>query len=146
VNFAYPAKVRFECDRCGLCCGDTKEKARHILLLEKEAKTISQETSLKISDFCIKILDRFPYTYEIKKTNAGKCIFLHDSQCLIYESRPLVCMFYPFELKFEKDKSEYKFNFTLECPRIDRGKAVRETDFRRMFELAKERFGDSVYL
>ena len=33
-GFTHPANLRFECSRCGLCCGDTAQKTRHILLLK----------------------------------------------------------------------------------------------------------------
>ena len=45
VDFTYPVNIKFECNRCGLCCGDTKQKTRHILLLEAEAKKIAAHTS-----------------------------------------------------------------------------------------------------
>jgi Fe-S-cluster containining protein len=141
VDFTYPVNIRFDCNRCGLCCGDTKQKTRHILLLETEAKKISAETSLPIPDFSSKIVDKLPYAYEIKKTSEGKCVFLKDNQCSIYLLRPLICVFYPFELKFDKDKLLHIFDFTLECPGINQGKVVREIDFKKLFELAQERLG-----
>ncbi len=75
----------------------------------------------------------------MRKTNEGKCVFLKENQCTIYELRPLICIFYPFELKFEDSKSLHVFNFTAECPAIGRGNNVEETDFERLFELAQER-------
>jgi hypothetical protein len=141
VDFTYPANIRFDCNRCGLCCGDTKQKTRRILLLETEAKKISSQTSLSIPDFSMEIKDRFPYAYEIKKTSEGKCVFLKDNRCSIYQLRPLICAFYPFELKFDKDKLLHIFDFTLECPGINQGKVVQEKDFKKLFELAQERLG-----
>jgi Fe-S-cluster containining protein len=113
--------------------------------LENEAKKISAVTSLMVPDFCGKIVDKSPYDYEIKKTSEGKCVFLEDNQCRIYRLRPLVCMFYPFELKFDQNSELHTFDFTLECPRINQGKVVRKTDFRKLFELARERLGDEAH-
>ena len=141
MDFTYPVNIRFDCNRCSLCCGDTKQKTRHILLLETEAKKISAETSLPIPDFSSKIVDKPPYAYEIKKTSEGKCVFLKDNRCSIYLLRPLICVFYPFELKFDKDKLLHIFDFTLECSGINQGKVVREIDFKKLFELAQERLG-----
>jgi len=53
----------------------------------------------------------------------------------------LICAFYPFELKFDKDKLLHIFDFTLECPGINQGKVVQEKDFKKLFELAQERLG-----
>jgi Fe-S-cluster containining protein len=141
VDFTYPANVRFECNRCGLCCGDTKQKTRHILLLETEAKKIASQTSLPLPDFSNEIKDKLPYSYEMKKTSEGACILLKENQCRIYPLRPLICVFYPFELKFDKNKEKHIFDFTLECPGINQGKLISEEDFKKLFELAQEKLG-----
>jgi Fe-S-cluster containining protein len=87
----------------------------------------------------LEIKDKIPYGYEVKKTNEGKCVFLKENQCTIYSLRPLICMFYPFELKFDKDKELHVFHFTHECPEVGRGRDFNKKDFERLFELAKVR-------
>ncbi len=77
----------------------------------------------------------------MKKTSEGKCVFLKENQCSIYPIRPLICMFYPFELKFDKDKEVHVFDFTLECPGINQGKVLCQKDFKKLFELAHEKLG-----
>jgi Fe-S-cluster containining protein len=139
VDFTYPANIHFECNQCGLCCGDTKEKTRHILLLESEAHEISAKTGLPIEGFAVEAANGLPYVYEIKKLCQGKCIFLENSQCTIYNSRPLICRFYPFELRFDQNKETYIFNYTIECPKIGEGKALTIKDFEELFFLAKQR-------
>ena len=67
----------------------------------------------------------------------GDCRFLKDNKCTIYESRPLICRFYPFELKFDQEKNTHVFSFTLECPTINQGKILTKKDFEELFELAK---------
>ena len=138
MNFTYPVKVKFECNRCGLCCGDAKQKNRHILLVETEAKKISAYTASRISDFSMEIKGKLPYIYEMKKTCEGKCVYLKDSQCNIYQLRPLICRFYPFELKFNEAKELHNFDFTMECPGINQGKIFHRKDFKKLFELAQE--------
>lgn len=139
MGFIYPDNVLFECNRCALCCGDTKEKTRHVLLLKCETKTISSETFLPTSVFAIEISDNVPYSYELKKNNEGKCFFLRDNKCSIYAVRPLICRFYPFELKFSVEKDKHVFSFTLECPGISQGKKMGQKDFEALFDLANKR-------
>ena len=129
----------FECSKCGLCCGDTKEKTRRILLLELEAEAITAKTYLPKEDFTNQIANRAPYCYEMVKSCEGKCFFLKDNHCTIYSLRPLICRFYPFELKFEQDKDQHVFNVTLECPAIGKGRLITTKDFEALFLLAKER-------
>ena len=124
MDFTFPENMLFECSKCGLCCGDTKQKIRRILLLESEADTISAETCLPKQGFTNQIAEKNPYCYEMKKNSDGKCFFLKDNHCSIYTLRPLICRFYPFELKFDQDKDQHVFNFTLECPGINKGKII----------------------
>jgi Fe-S-cluster containining protein len=141
VDFTNPNNVNFDCNRCGLCCGDTKQKTRHILLLEAEAKQISTQTSMQITDFSVAVVNKLPYVFEMKKTCEGKCVFLKENQCSIYTLRPLICMFYPFELKFDKDKGLHVFDFTVECPGVNQGKVFCQKDFKKLFEQAQKRLG-----
>jgi len=139
LDFIYPRKVSFECNGCGLCCGDTEQKTRHILLLESEAKCISEQTCLPIDQFAEPISDKEPYVYEMLKPTNGKCFFLKDNRCTNYTYRPLICRFYPFELKPTQDKKGYIFNFTPECPAIGKGKTWSCKDFEELFKLAQTR-------
>jgi Fe-S-cluster containining protein len=137
--FIHPADLQFECSRCGLCCGDTDKKTRHILLLEEEAEKIASQTDQPIAVFSVETVGKHPYVYEMKKSSDGKCFFLKDNQCIIYPLRPLICMFYPFELKFNEDKETHVFDFTIECPGINQGKLLNDTDFQKLFGIAHER-------
>jgi Fe-S-cluster containining protein len=139
VNFIYPTAVRFHCIKCGICCGDTKEKNRHILLLRTEAEQIAKTTLQPISKFAVKIKNRTPYSYEMKKREDGKCVFLEKELCTIYSLRPLICRFYPFELKVLHNQ-KYTFLYTEECPGINKGRLLSESYFKRMFQLARSKF------
>ncbi|MCW3996570.1 MAG: YkgJ family cysteine cluster protein [Candidatus Bathyarchaeota archaeon] len=138
MDFIYPANLSYECNRCGLCCGDTPHKIRHILLLPKEAQMISQQTGLPKQVFSKEVPNKDPYFYEMQKSVEGKCFFLKNNQCNIYQIRPLICRFYPFELKFSPDQGMYVFSYTLECPTINRGKPVTRKDFSELYRLAQE--------
>ena len=136
VKFDYPAGIRFECIKCGICCGDTKEKVRHVLLLRSEAERISAKTSRCIQEFAETVEDKIPYCYELRKTKDGRCVFLNNNQCAIYSRRPLICRFYPFEFGLEEN-SKYRFRYTAECPGIGIGAEAGRGYFRRLFRLAR---------
>jgi Fe-S-cluster containining protein len=141
MSFNYPAAVRFQCIKCGLCCGDTKEKTRHILLLKTETEQIATATSQPISQFTVKIKDKAPYSYEMKKTEDGKCVFLENNRCTIYAARPLICRFYPFELKIAHG-GKHTFLYTLECPGINKGPMLSKNYFRKLLQLARAQTAD----
>jgi Fe-S-cluster containining protein len=137
MNFDYPTALRFQCTKCGICCGDTNEKIRHILLLSTEVEQITAATSQPISDFAVKIEAKTPYSHEMKKTaENGKCVFLEENRCTIYSLRPLICRFYPFELKIAANR-KHKFLHTDECPGIGKGKTLSKNYFEALFQLAR---------
>jgi Fe-S-cluster containining protein len=109
------------------------------LVLESEADTIAAETSLPKEVFAEKIAGKIPYCFEMKKSGEGKCFFLKDNQCSVYTLRPLICRFYPFELKFDSKRNMHVFDFTVECPGINKGKTLAKRDFEALFLLAQER-------
>jgi Fe-S-cluster containining protein len=69
----------------------------------------------------------------MKKTKDGKCIFLKNKLCSIYQIRPLICMFYPFDLK-EVRSNKYNFAYTDECPAIGKGSQLKMGYFERLFK------------
>jgi Fe-S-cluster containining protein len=120
LRFIYPKDINFACTKCGLCCGDTAQKIRHILLLEADAQRIAAHTKQSILGFAGETAEKMPYVYEMHKNpNTGKCTFLVENQCTIYEQRPLICRFYPFELT-TTDDGTYVFKETTECPSINK--------------------------
>jgi Fe-S-cluster containining protein len=137
LSFEYPKHVRYRCQRCALCCGDTKYKVRSILLLKDEAERISEKTSLEIAVFTEKKKGFEPYAYIMAKTKEGKCIFLNEDSCSIYEIRPLICRFYPFELKNPINK-RYVFGYTNECIGIGKDLFLKRSFFESLFDLFKK--------
>jgi Fe-S-cluster containining protein len=139
MNFEYPQNVRFKCVKCGICCGDTKDRTRHILLLDEEATIIASTTKMPISDFAAKSNEKTSYHYEMKKNETdGKCIFLKENCCTIYLKRPLICRFYPFGLVTNQDRRKIFF-FTSECLGMEKGKTMKENDFQKLLKQAHKR-------
>jgi Fe-S-cluster containining protein len=139
VSLSYPKNLKFECNKCTLCCGNTKDKTRHVIMLESEASEIQKQTSININNFCFEIINQQPYMFEMKKQHSEKCFFLKQNLCSIYDFRPLICRFYPFELKFDEKQQKYVFTATTECPALNHGKRLTQTYFKTLFWLAEEK-------
>jgi Fe-S-cluster containining protein len=132
LKFDYPKHVRFKCDRCALCCGDTEERIRQILLLKTEANLIAEGTSISIDEFAEEIEGSDPFVYRMRK-NGRRCVFLRDSLCSIYDRRPIICRFYPFKLE-NLGRNHYVFSYTDECPSIGKGAPLRKSFFEELFK------------
>ena len=132
IRFKFPKNVHFECSRCALCCRGTENKSRTILILKKEAEKISGKTQKGIDEFAERKEGAEPYVYVMRKTSDGKCVFLKDNLCTIYETRPLICRFYPFKLD-NLGNHKYVFNYTEECPSIGSGPQLKRKYFDTLF-------------
>ena len=135
--FEYPKHVGFVCTRCGRCCGDTEDTVRHVLLLESDADRVSKETLVDVHEFADEIVGFEPYIYKMKKPEDGKCFFLKDNRCSIYELRPLICRFYPFELR-NLGNDRYSFAYTNDCPGIGNNSHVDKFFFESLFKKAMD--------
>lgn len=135
IEFKYPKNVGFDCNFCGRCCGNTEDHTRRILLLKTDVKRIINKTSLNVREFANATSGSEPYMYEMKKTEDFKCFFLKNNSCKIYEIRPLICRFYPFELKNLGNKN-YSFSYTTKCPGIGQEFPLKRKFFEKLFKEA----------
>jgi len=87
---------------------------------------------VRLDDFAEKIEGFDPYVYRMKKNNEGRCVFLKDNSCSIYPIRPLICRFYPFQLK-NTGINKYDFVYTDECPGIGKGPKLKKKFFEKLF-------------
>jgi Fe-S-cluster containining protein len=93
-------------------------------MLKSEAQRIAKATSKPVEEFAAKTKQHEPYAYEMKKTlGDAKCIFLRGNSCAIYECRPVICRFYPFEFR-PADNGIDEFQHTEECLGIGKGEHV----------------------
>lgn len=130
--------MNFDCSMCARCCGDTEDTVRHVLLLKTEAEKIAKKTSQDIQAFAKEVYGFEPYCYEMKKTETeGKCFFLENNRCRIYDVRPIICRFYPFELK-NLGNDSYLFLFTTKCSGIGKGPRMEREFFEHLFKVASD--------
>lgn len=101
-----------------------------------DARTISKAILKPVETFAAEIKGHEPYVYEMRKTvEEGKCFFLEGRNCSVYGLRPLVCKFYPFELRAMED-GKHRFFCTQECPGIGKGKKLERNHFEELFRRA----------
>jgi len=136
LRFEYPRGIRFRCLRCALCCMDVGTRERRILILEAEARRISEAASMGIGEFAMEVEGEGPFKYLMRKVD-GRCVFLRDNLCSIYELRPAICRFYPFKLERVWGRG-LRFSYTEECPGIGRGPRLRRIYFEELLRYLEE--------
>ena len=108
-----------------------------MVMLKGEVERIAETISKPVGEFAGEISGQAPYVYEMKKTG-GTCLFLAGNDCTIYDVRPLVCRFYPFELK-TAENGRLQFSYTQECSGIGAGRRLRRDFFAKLLQQANER-------
>ncbi len=111
-------------------------------MTKSDANRIAACSKTKIEDFSTKLIGKEPYKFEMKKNvTSGKCIFLVENKCVIYENRPLICRFYPFELSSDENGTLI-FSATDECSELDKkengAKRLGVKYFRGLLRLAAQ--------
>ena len=132
----YPAHLRWRCVRCTRSCRDLPGRTRNILLAQSDIKRITGSTKLTAKEFSVSSRGLFPYVRKMRKLG-GRCVFLKDSRCSIYEARPLICRFYPFSLHHARNNA-FEIGFDLSCSGMDKGPYRDERFFRDLVELANK--------
>ena len=116
TRYFFDDGLRFECQRCGICCtgspGLVRISTREIHLLADFLKMSVQETIQ-----CH--LRSIPDGFSIKEENDGRCRFYRKG-CRIYEVRPLQCRTFPFWLNHLRSFSQWE-KVADACPGIGKG-------------------------
>ena len=131
-----PAHLRWICVRCTKSCRDLPGRTRNILLAQSDIKRITDCTKLAAREFSVSSRGSFPYIRKMRKLG-GRCIFLQESTCSIYRSRPLICRFYPFSLNPVRN-NKFEIGFDLSCSGMEKGPYRNERFFRDLVELANK--------
>jgi hypothetical protein len=124
--------VKIDCRKesgyCGICCHNTE-----MPLTEEDIKRISS-LGYKAEDFTVR-----KDVMKLRNID-GRCYFLENNRCSIYEFRPAGCRIYPFVLD---DKGE----LTLDdlCPRVNfedfDSKSLKQIK-NELKKLVREIYGD----
>jgi Fe-S-cluster containining protein len=100
-----------------------------------DAERISNKTLLSIHEFAEQVPNCEPYSYQMRKPEDGKCFFLENNRCTIYEIRPLICRFYPFQLENLRN-NRYSFSYTNKCEGTGKGPHHKKEFFEDLFNKA----------
>lgn len=129
VEFYYPEGVTWGCIRCGACCGDVESRERMIRLLYRDIRRIEEVIE---EEFYVE-WDEGAFEGLMLKED-GKCIFLTDEGCRIYDARTLLCRMYPFWL--ERRDDFFVFGVDAGCPGTRKGELLGEDFYSGLLRMA----------
>jgi Fe-S-cluster containining protein len=93
-------RSNFKCEKCARCCICEYD----ITITEKEARKISKEKNVPVSNIVDKRLKEGRLYFFLKHQKHEPCMFLVNKECSIYNIRPDSCKTYPHRLIKERSK------------------------------------------
>lgn len=129
AEFYYPAGLGWVCTHCGRCCMDAEGWDRRVLLLEKDVTRLEEAGEQGFHEQT----DGGRFVAVMKKED-GRCVFLEENGCMVYENRPLLCRMYPFYV--ERQGDVYVIGVDTACPGVGGGEGLAEEFFRGLLGYA----------
>jgi len=117
----YRDGLRFECTRCGRCCGGAPG---FVWVTEQEITALARRFGVSEADFRRRYTRRVDgYGTALTETDDFDCVFLDhaDGLCTVYEDRPRQCRTYPFWDKVLASPATWEIE-AKHCPGIDEGR------------------------
>jgi Fe-S-cluster containining protein len=122
TEFYYPTRISWTCTRCGRCCMDVEDWDRRVLLLGKDVRRL--EATGEKGFHTPAHEGRF---VAVIKKRGGRCVFLDEDGCRVYDARPLLCRMYPFYV--ERQGGVYVIGVDEGCPGVGGGEVLSEGFF-----------------
>ena len=107
-----PEKKKFICQQCGACC----RWEGHVLLTGEDITRLAAATGLSEDEFIERhtILAMNRSQLSLAEYPDGRCVFLEENRCAVYEARPDQCRNFPHTWRVsegcpaleERDKSQ----------------------------------------
>ncbi|MBO6114315.1 MAG: YkgJ family cysteine cluster protein [Lachnospiraceae bacterium] len=95
--------MELKCIKCGKCCKDGIIHKGFVVVYPSEINNFAELFSCNKKDFlshyCVRdeiTVHNRKVSYYIIKKEKGKCMFLKDNLCSIYENRPIQCRLAPY--------------------------------------------------
>ena len=128
----YGAGLRFECQRCGACCGG---EPGEVLVTPEEIEAIARHLGESVEEFSARCLRYTRRGASIIERENGDCILLSDGSdgrrrgCTAYEVRPEQCRTWPFWKENLASPRAWR-RAAAECPGMGSGRLyeIREIE------------------
>jgi Fe-S-cluster containining protein len=133
----YAQGLKFSCKRCSSCC---RYESGYVFLSKNDLNKLTSLTNMDersfIASYCRWVLDRRgKQVLSLREKENKDCIFW-ESECMIYEARPLQCVTFPFWESVVS--SEYNWEAASSgCPGINSGKLYSSVEIGKYLRLRK---------
>jgi Fe-S-cluster containining protein len=129
--------IRFECQGSGKCC--VSHGGYGYVYMTKEdrirmAKTLGLSTQQFTKKYCVKQEDGL---YHLIDGEEGRCFFLEDKRCGVYEGRPTQCRTWPFWPEVMNAKT-WQREVAQFCPGVGQGKLWSKEEIKAQLQIQEK--------
>lgn len=123
--------LKFSCRRCGDCCtGDPG----YVYLKRGEARVMADFLEMPLGEFRSRYTRKVGGRTSLVEQEDGRCCFLGEGGCRLYDSRPVQCRTFPFWLWIVA-KPESWDEAARECPGMNRGRRFSRQEIEELLAL-----------
>ena len=126
----YAEGIRFSCTGSGKCCTIHGDYA-YVFVTRSEEKAIAEHRKLTLKQLRSKHTYRPSGQPRSLRFPDGRCTFVKNNQCTIYEARPQQCRTWPF-WKENLDPETWVTDVAAFCPGIGQGRLYTKEEIERI--------------
>lgn len=112
--------IRFECQGSGQCCV-SRDEYGYVYMTKEDRIRMAQSLDIPTPEFTKEYCIKEDGIYHLKDGQDGRCLFLVDKKCGVYEGRPTQCRTWPFWPEVMNAKT-WKKEVADYCPGVGKGR------------------------
>lgn len=111
--------LRFECQGSGKCCV-SRDSYGYVYLTKEDRIRMAKALKMSTRNFTHQYCTKEDGVYHLIDGQDGKCLFLKDKRCQVYEGRPTQCRTWPFWPEV-MDSKIWQKEVASFCPGVGQG-------------------------
>jgi len=123
----YADGLRFECARCGACCGGEEG---NIWITDADVERMAKLIDTAVQEFRARYVKDVGARKSLKEKPNGDCV-MYENGCRVYEVRPAQCASWPFWLGNLGSEDEWR-GIAARCPGAGRGCRYSREEIERI--------------
>ena len=124
--------IRFSCTRSGKCCTAHGDYA-YVFLTREDERRLAAHLSLPLRELRRRHTKRPAMEQRSLRFPGGKCTFLRDQQCSVYEARPRQCRTWPFWPE-NMPRSVWEEEIASFCPGVGKGRLYSAEEIQAVMD------------
>ncbi|MFO8006576.1 MAG: YkgJ family cysteine cluster protein [Candidatus Brocadiia bacterium] len=124
----YADGLRFECVRCGKCCGGAPG---YVWVDDDDIQQMAEHLGMGEREFLERYCRRVRWRISLRERPNGDCVLLGQDGCTVYPVRPPQCRTFPFWSHLLRSRRRWE-RAVAECPGIGRGRLYPAEEIQRI--------------